>query len=410
MPQPERIAITATGIISALGIGADTHLNALRDGRGGVRLPRHLKTVHAGNYVLGEAPFSNEDLAGHCGISLAEEAATRTTLLAITALQQVVAAAGIELLQQSRLAFLSAGTVGGMCTVEDHYPEYIDAEKKGEATRFIDTLDCAESTEHAAAHFGLKPFMATLSTACSSSANAIMLGARMIRQGLAEKAICGGCDSLSRFTLNGFSSLKNVDKALCRPFDQTRFGLNLGEGAAYLLLEKESDAKRRGATVLAYLSGYANTNDAYHPTAPSPDGAGALRTMQQAIARARLAPEAIDYINAHGTATINNDASEGKAIEALFRNNPPSFSSTKPFTGHTLAAAGAIEAVLSIYAMNAGFAPANLNFSEPMEDISIRPVVHNQEQPIRHLLSNSFGFGGSNVSLVFSHANAPVSG
>lgn len=404
MPQADRIAITATGIISALGLGAAAQLTALRQGRVGVRLPEFLKTVHAQDYVLGEVPFSNQELAELCGIDSTSEAATRTTLLAIAALQQLVKTAGKALLQQSKLAFLNAGTVGGMCTVEDLYLDFIDPLKHGQFERYIDTLDCAESTEHAAAHFGLKPLMATVSTACSSSANALMLGARMIRQGLVDKAICGGCDSLSRFTLNGFSSLKNVDKTHCRPFDESRFGLNLGEGAAYLLLEKESDARSRGATILAFLSGYANTNDAYHPTAPSPDGAGALRTMRQAIDKAGLQAEDIGYINAHGTATINNDTSEGRAIEALFGAHPPAFSSTKPFTGHTLAAAGAIEAALSIYAMNDGFAPANLNWEKPMEEISIRPNTENKTGPIRHLLSNSFGFGGSNVSLVFSNA------
>lgn len=407
MPPTDRIAITATGIISALGMGAPAQVQALQKGRAGVRLPEHLKTVHAQEYVLGEVPFSNGQLAEICEIDPSREAATRTTLLAIAALKQIVDKTGAGFLKENRLAFLSAGTVGGMCTVEDHYMDYIDPAKTGDAVRFIDTLDCAESTEHAAAHFGLKPLlMATLSTACSSSANALMMGARLIRQGLVDKAICGGCDSLSRFTLNGFSSLKNVDKNLCRPFDQTRFGLNLGEGAAYLLLEKESDAKTRGAAILGYLSGYANTNDAYHPTAPSPDGAGALRTMRQAIEKAGLQPADIDYINAHGTATINNDESEGRALEALFGAHMPAFSSTKPFTGHTLAAAGAVEAVLSICCINEGFAPANLNWSQPMEEISIRPVIENKAKEMQHVLSNSFGFGGSNVSLIFSKADS----
>jgi len=406
MPQSDRIVVTATGIISALGIGAEKQLLALRQKESGVRLPRFLQSVHAATYVLGEVPFSNGQLAQHCDIEPDSEAATRTTLLAISALKQIVDKTGSDLLQRSRLAFLNAGTVGGMCTVEDLYLEFIDPVKHGDFERFIDTLDCAESTEHAAAHFGLKPLLATLSTACSSSANALMLGARMIKQGLVDKAICGGCDSLSRFTLNGFSSLKNVDKMHCRPFDQSRFGLNLGEGAAYLLLEKESDAKARGATMLAFLDGYANTNDAYHPTAPSPDGAGALRTMRQAIDKAGLAPADIAYINAHGTATTNNDASEGRAIEQLFGPEAPAFSSTKPFTGHTLAAAGAIEAVLSICSMNESFAPANLNWSEPMEEISIQPITENLSKEIKHVLSNSFGFGGSNVSLVFSKADS----
>jgi 3-oxoacyl-[acyl-carrier-protein] synthase-1 len=233
----------------------------------------------------------------------------------------------------------------------------------------------------------------------------LILGARLIQQGLVERAICGGCDAMSRFTVNGFLSLKNVDKSPCKPFDQNRMGLNLGEGAGYLMLEKESDAKARGANILAYFTGYANSNDAYHPTAPSPDGAGAYRTMQQALNKAGLQSDDINYINAHGTATTNNDASEGKAIERLFGINAPYFSSTKPFTGHTLAAAGSIEAIFSIWALQEGQVFPNLNFKTQMEELQIKPAaILQQNITMNHVLSNSFGFGGNNVSLVFSKA------
>ena len=247
--------------------------------------------------------------------------------------------------------------------------------------------------------------MATISTACSSSSNSLLLGARMIKQGLVKRAVCGGGDALSRFTLNGFYSLKNVDKNPCKPFDQNRNGLNLGEAAGFCLLESESSAKARGAKIIAVLSGYANTNDAYHPTAPSPTGEGAARTMQQALAMAGLQPTDIGYINAHGTATQNNDLSEGLAIQTLFGKTPPYFSSTKPFTGHTLAAAGIIEAIFSMWAMEEQIVLPNLNFETRMDELEISPVATIPEHvPIQHVLSNSFGFGGSNVSLVFSKA------
>lgn len=223
----------------------------------------------------------------------------------------------------------------------------------------------------------------------------------MIQHSLVNKAICGGCDALSRFTLNGFNSLKNVDTAACRPFDQTRFGLNLGEGAGYLLLEKEEDAIARNAPIVAILSGYGNTNDAYHPTAPSPDGQGAQNTMQLALDKAKLPAQDINYINAHGTATINNDAAEGLAIQNLFGTDAV-FSSTKPFTGHTLAAAGSIEAIFSILAIQNQTAWASMNYTQKMEELSIEPVTENKEHTINHALSNSFGFGGNNVSLIFS--------
>jgi 3-oxoacyl-[acyl-carrier-protein] synthase-1 len=310
-----------------------------------------------------------------------------------------------KLLKDNTFAFINANTVGGMCSVENMYMEFISDKTEGYFTKYIDTLDCAESTQNLASYFGLKPWMATLSTACSSSANALILGERLIRQGIVERAICGGCDAMSRFTVNGFLSLKNVDKEPCRPFDQNRMGLNLGEGAGYLMLEKESDALARGAEIIAVFSGYSNSNDAYHPTAPSPDGAGAHRTMAQALDRAGLQPGSIGYINAHGTATQNNDAAEGLAIERLFGTAAPHFSSTKPYTGHTLAAAGSIEAIFSIWAMEQGLAYPNLNFTTPMEELQIKPVsslVNNLS--IEHVLSNSFGFGGNNVSLIFSKA------
>ena len=309
----------------------------------------------------------------------------------------------IQLLRDEPFAFINANTVGGMSTIENVYNDFLGPADTGSFMKYIDTLDCAESTQHVASHYGLKPFMATISTACSSSANALIFGMRLIKHGIVKRAICGGCDALSRFTFNGFHSLKNVSKTPCRPFDQNRAGLNLGEGSGYLMIEMESTAIARGAAILAVLSGYCNGNDAYHPTAPAPDGSGAYRTMQQAMQMADITIADVGYINAHGTATTSNDAAEGQAIEKLFGAQPPYFSSTKPFTGHTLAAAGAIEAIFSIWAMQHNIALPGLNFETPMEELHIAPTKDLVENiSVNHVLSNSFGFGGSNVSLVFS--------
>jgi 3-oxoacyl-[acyl-carrier-protein] synthase-1 len=400
----ERIVITATGIISALGRGTQQHTGALINKKAGMRHPLHLQTKHAGEFVCGEVDYSNDDLATLLGLPTGDNGYTRTTLLALVAMQELMQHTDKSLFTDNTFALVNANTVGGMCSVEDMYPDFLSEKTEGPFLKYIDTLDCAESTLNIARYFHLKPISATISTACSSSANALILGARMIQHGVAERAICGGCDALSRFTLNGFNSLKNVDKEPCRPFDASRFGLNLGEGAAYLLLEKESDAIARGADILAVFSGYANTNDAYHPTAPSPDGEGALRTMQQALQKAGLSGADIDYINAHGTATINNDPAEGKAIERLFGAKQPAFSSTKAYTGHTLAAAGAIEAFFSILAIQQQKTWPNLNFRTPMEEVNILPATDVMEIRVNHVISNSFGFGGSNVSLIFSKA------
>ena len=401
----DRIVVTSIGVFSALGLGKDDHLRALIAARSGLQHPQYLKTVHAPEFVMGEVKMSDEELAHFLGLPSGDNGYTRTTLLALIAMRELLKGVDKALLKDDSFAFINANTVGGMCSVENMYMEFISDKEEGYFTQYIDTLDCAESTQNVANYFGFKPWMATLSTACSSSANALILGARMIRQGIVERAICGGCDAMSRFTVNGFLSLKNVDKEPCKPFDQQRQGLNLGEGAGYLMLEKEADAIARGAEIIAVFSGYSNTNDAYHPTAPSPDGAGALRTMEQALEKAGLRPEAIGYINAHGTATLNNDASEGLAIERLFGTNAPYFSSTKPYTGHTLAAAGSIEAIFSIWAMEQGVVYPNLNFTTQMEELTIKPVTSLIDNlSFDHVLSNSFGFGGNNVSLIFSKA------
>ncbi len=397
-----KIVITATGVISALGLGEEQHWHALTAKKSGLKYPAHLRTKHANEFLLGEADYSNDELATLLGLPTGDNGYTRTTLLALMAMQQLVNKTGVDIFRDDPVALVNANTVGGMCSVEDMYLDFISEKDKGPFLKYIDTLDCAESTLNIASYFNIKPFTATISTACSSSANAIMLGSRLIQQGVVKRAICGGCDALSRFTLNGFNSLKNVDKDACRPFDQSRFGLNLGEGAGYLLLEKEEDAIARGATIMAILSGYSNTNDAYHPTAPSPDGDGALMTMKLALQKAQLLPADIDYVNAHGTATINNDAAEGKALQRLFTDKQPAFSSTKPFTGHTLAAAGAIEAIFSILAIQNQSALPNLNYSTKMEELNIEPITEVKKVTIDHVLSNSFGFGGNNVSLVFS--------
>lgn len=400
----EKIVVTSLGILSALGIGAVENLQALKSLKTGLRYPEHLQTIHDKEFLLGEVTLSNDDLSFMLGLPTGDNGYTRTTLLAMVAMQEVMLGIDKKQLQDEGFAFINANTVGGMCSVENMYPDFLSDKTEGNFLRYIDTLDCAESTENVIRYFDVHPFTATISTACSSSANAIILGARLIQHGIVKRAICGGCDALSRFTLNGFHSLKNVDKQPCRPFDNTRFGLNLGEGAGYILLESEKSAKERGAEILAVLSGYGNTNDAYHPTAPSPNGDGAYNTMQLALNKAALKPTDIDYINAHGTATTNNDAAEGKAIERLFEGDIPKFSSTKPYTGHTLAAAGSIEAIFSIWALQEQMILPNLNFTNPMEDLHIQPATKLEHSDVNHVLSNSFGFGGNNVSLIFSKA------
>ncbi len=269
--------------------------------------------------------------------------------------------------------------------------------------RDVITHDLGESTERIADTFGIRDYITTISTACSSSANAIMVGSRLIENGILDRALVGGVDALTLFTLNGFNSLMILDRKGCRPFDEERNGLTLGEGAAYLMLESESVISKTGKKAYCELRGYGNTCDAFHQTASSPGGDGAFMSMNKAFLKAGITPDSIDYINAHGTGTKNNDLSEGRALERIFEDAVPPVSSTKSLTGHTLGAAGAIEAVFSIIAIERQCIWPNKSFKTRMSELGFTPVTElRKDLPVRNVLSNSFGFGGNNTSLIFS--------
>lgn len=390
------------GMITAIGDHVAGNLKQLRQQRSGLGYTRFVDTIYKDVLPVGEVKHPVEALYNMAGIS-SQPGYSRTTLLGLIAMREALQQAGIAAIQDVPTGFINATTVGGMCDTERIYFDIADPATTDNYTALIDELDCADCTQRIADAVGITEYMTTISTACSSSANALLFGARMIRHGHLPRMICGGTEALTRFTLNGFNSLKNVDKQFCRPFDQHRTGLNLGEGAAYLVLESETEVRRHGRRVLAELKGYCNTNEAFHPTSPSPDGDGAYAAMKGALAMSGLQPEDIQYINVHGTATFNNDVSEGRALERLFGNKVPLFSSTKPFTGHTLAAAGAIEAVYAVLAIQNRLIFPNLHFSEKMEELQITPVTTLMEdQPVHHVISNSFGFGGNNASLVIS--------
>jgi len=231
----------------------------------------------------------------------------------------------------------------------------------------------------------------------------MILGARMIKNGLLYRVVAGGIESLTKYHMNGFNTLMILDREPCKPFDENRQGLNLGEGAAFLVLESEELLKKSGKKVLAELTGYGNSCEAFHQTASTPEGKGAYAAMKEALDRSGLKPADIDYINAHGTGTDNNDLSEGRAIETLFGDNIPKVSSTKSYTGHTTSAAGGVEAVISILSIQHNMIFPNLNFKEQMKELKFKPVTEIIEDvKVDHILSNSFGFGGNNSALIFS--------
>ncbi|MFY9310726.1 MAG: beta-ketoacyl-[acyl-carrier-protein] synthase family protein [Bacteroidia bacterium] len=389
------IYITGMGILSAIGKTVDETLHSLSEGKTGIGPIEYLSTVHKHEFVAGEVKYSNEELETLAGIGKYN----RTTLLGYIAAKQAMDHAGIVNANDARTGFISSTTIAGMCYTELRYKDFFE-HKTNE--NFFDSHFGGVSTDDIAQHLQIKVYVTTISTACSSAANAIMLGARLIKNNVLDRVVVGGVDPLSKFTLNGFNTLMILDKEWCRPFDNNRKGLNLGEGAAYLVIESERMVKRDKKKPLARLMGYGNANDAFHQTASSPDGQGAYLAMQKAFEVAGIEPSEIDYVNAHGTGTPNNDLSEGLAMQRIFNNNVPKFSSTKAFTGHTLAAAAAVEAVISVLAIQNNMIFPCLNRTTPMSDLTIAPVdVLEKNVPVNYVLSNSFGFGGNCSSLIF---------
>ncbi|MCO6147283.1 beta-ketoacyl synthase [Flavobacterium sp. NRK1] len=392
------VAITGMGIISSIGNTVDENFNALINGKPGITKIENIATIHKNEIIVGEIKKTNSELILELELP-AHNNFSRTAMLGTIAAKQAVKNAGITDINKYSTGLISATTVGGMDMTERFFYDYLESE---ENRRYILAHDAGDSTHKIANELGLKGMVTTISTACSSAANAIMLGARLIKSGKLDRVIVGGTDALSKFTINGFKTLMILSDTYNTPFDNNRKGLNLGEAAAFLVLESDEVVKKQNKKVLAYLSGYGNANDAYHQTASSENGDGAFLAMQKAFKVSGLKPEDINYINAHGTATPNNDLSEGRALIRSFGDAMPDFSSTKPFTGHTLAAAAAVEAVYSVLALQHGVVYPNLNFKTPMEEFTIVPQTVLKEKQINNVLSNSFGFGGNCSTLLFS--------
>ena len=393
------IVVTGMGIVSALGVGTDATLHGLLSGKTSVGKIKYLHTKHDG-LPVGEVPCSDAELRRLSEVA-DDERLTRTGLLGRVALKEAIASSGIETSRPHRVAFISGTTVGGMEKSEQYYRDFLNNDSH---TEYISLHDCGACTDTIARQYqGMFSMMTTISTACSSAANAVILGARMIQSGECDAAVVGGTECLSKFHLNGFNTLMILDDEVCRPFDRDRKGLNLGEGAAYLVLETLESAHRRGVQPLCRLSGCGNACDAFHQTASSPDGEGAFLAMQAALQEAGLQPADIDYVNAHGTGTPNNDESESHAMMRIFGDKVPPMSSTKAYTGHTTSAAGAIESVISVLALQNNFIPGNLNYEHKIEGIAFEPQKENRADiPLHHVLTNSFGFGGNDSSCIFS--------
>ena len=412
------IAITGEGIVSAIGLNKQEVLSSLQEGRTGIGEMHYLQSVHH-ELPVGEVKLSNEQMKEMLGIS-PSKVMSRTALMGMLAIQQALEDTGFTATptengmdlshdtssDPSRILLVSGTTVGGMDVTELSFDRLSRQLERGESLspediELLKHHDCGNSTQQMADYFGIFDDVTTISTACSSAANAIMLGARLLKMGRADVVVAGGTEALSRFHLNGFNSLMILDHEPCRPFDATRAGLNLGEGAAYVVLEPEEQAKARKVEPHAYLTGYGNACDAFHQTASSENGEGAYLAMMEALQTAHLQPSDIQYVNAHGTGTPNNDQSESVSLHRVFGDKMPWVSSTKSFTGHTTSASGSIETVISILALQHHFVPGNLGWKNQMEN-GITPTLGESNVQLENVLCNSFGFGGNDTSLVIS--------
>ena len=393
------IAITGEGIICAIGADKASVLESLRCRKTGIASMRFLPSQHR-ELPVGEVKLSDDEMKSLLGIDPSLEV-SRTALMGMVAVGQALEDTHLlnpDSFRRERIVLISGTTVAGMDVTERHFTEM---RTKDDHLSCMHYHSCGDNTRRIAEHFGRFSEYTTVSTACSSAANALILGAEMLKAGEADIVVAGGTEALSVFHLNGFNSLMILDKEHCRPFDETRQGLNLGEGAAYVVMESEEHARQRQASVHAFLNGYGNACDAFHQTASSENGEGACLAMQEALDRAGLKATDIDYVNAHGTGTPNNDLSESVALRRVFGSKMPPVSSTKGFTGHTTSASGSIEAVICLLAMRHGFLPANLGLKQPMAD-GIIPTRGEDHARLRHVLCNSFGFGGNDSSLLLS--------
>ena len=384
------ISITGLGIATAIGMNLEENFNSLQNLKSGISKIELISGLKE-SFLGGEIKFTDKELSLIVFGKETKEILPRSLLLSLISAKEAWGDNTIN--SKIRTVIIGATTVGGM----DLSEKCLEKDKR---IRTLEDNNSGLIIDYLGDYFKLDEFKTTISTACSSSANAIMLGSRMIKNGLADRVLVGGGDALTKFTVNGFNSLRIYDNDFCKPFDNNRKGLNLGEAAGYIVLENKKSMGITKNKKIASILGWGNANDAYHQTASSPEGEGAKKSMKLALEEANLSLLDIDYINAHGTATSNNDLSEGRAIEKLF-GEKQLFSSTKAYTGHTLAAAGIVECIYSILSIQNNTIFPTLNYKNQMSELRIRPVTFlKKNNEINAVLSNSFGFGGNNTTII----------
>lgn len=397
-----RLAVTGVGIICSIGRNKEEVWRSIVESRAGIGKLTRFPGETFPTDIAAEVPAAIDAM-----LPIKRRDAkrmSRTDLLAVIASNEAIeqANSGSTPLPLEG-AIVSTGTsTGGLLEGEDYYFKRIVVGRRRAAASRVLQQPTSGPSDAIASAFKLGGGVISNATACASAGAAIGMAADYLRSRHADVAIAGGSDALCRLTYSGFNVLQAVDPEPCAPFSADRKGITLGEGAAYLVIERWDDAVRRGAKILAEFCGYGASCDAHHPTAPAEDGRGAESAMRSALAESRAAQ--VDYVNAHGTGTLLNDSAETKAIISAVGANVP-VSSSKSYFGHTLGAAGGIEAVITVLSIVNQTAPPTLRLKSAAADCTLDYIPHTpRPMPMTSVLSNTFGFGGSNVSLMFKRA------
>jgi len=387
------LQITASTMVNALGAGKESTLDALKSMKSGLILAEN-KEVQFETYLgvvegLEESPLQGE----LCRYDCRNNRLARRGLDTDNFKTSVVDAC--ERYGADRVGIFLGTSTSGIAATESAYKQKDDVSGQlPDSFDYMNTHNLQSLENFCRQYLGITGVGLTVSTACSSSSKVFAAAERYIKAGLCDAAVVGGVDSICLVTLYGFNSLQLVSTGPCRPWDKDRSGITIGEAAGFALLEKFDDKDG------VFLKGYGESSDAYHMSTPHPEGEGAGLAISDALGRAALSPDDIDYVNLHGTGTKSNDAAEDKAIIKILGTDTPC-SSTKGWTGHTLGAAGITEALISLLVLENNILPANLNLAYIDDALSANILIENRDDKVTNVLSNSFGFGGSNCCLVF---------
>lgn len=399
MTPSRRVVVTGMGAVTSIGTSVPDFWKNLLAGVCGIR---PLSLFDASSYRTQTAAEVREIPDGF--LSPAERRRmSRADRMGIVAAQEALAQSGLDPAGEdpTRIGVILGGGTSGLLDSEEVYEKWLRG-RKGRPSRVLNHLPDA-ITDRVAQRFGLEGIKSTITTACSSAANAMGYASDVIAAGLADAVVTGGSDVLARLTYGGFNSLRSVDPDPCRPFDRERRGLSIGEAAGILVFEEEEHARRRGATILADFLGYGVTSDAFHMTAPDPSGTAGGRTIRAALEEARVDAADVDYVNAHGTATPQNDSAETAALKSALGDRAKEIpvSSIKSMIGHCLCASGAIEAIATVMTVREGRIPPTIHYENPDPACDLDYVPNEaREHPVSIALSNSFAFGGNSSVVV----------